>query len=82
MLLLYVDYSLFFANTLEDVQTLVKTLIFFYMRTKLSVNNSKTTIILVKSQEKDKPCIMNNNEPLDCVENLKYVSLEVHSNHR
>mgnify|MGYP000329522522 CR=1 FL=1 len=52
------------------------------MHTKLSVNISKTKIMLVKSQKIDKPCIIYNNEPLECVENFKYLGLEVPSNHR
>ena len=52
------------------------------MHTKLSVNSSKTKIMLVKSQKRDKPCIMYNNEPLECVESFKYLGLEVPSNHR
>mgnify|MGYP000698120891 CR=1 FL=1 len=53
------------------------------MHTKLSVNSSKIKIMLVKSQKKDKPCaIMYNNEPLECVENFKYLGLEVPSIHR
>ena len=38
--------------------------------------------MLVKSHKRDKPCIMYNNEPLECVESFKYISLEVPSNHR
>ena len=52
------------------------------MHTKLNVNSSKTKIMLVKSQKKDKLCIMDNNEPLECVESFKYLGLEVPSNHR
>ena len=36
----------------------------------------------VKSQKRDKPYIMYNNEPLECVESFKYLGLEVPSNHR
>ena len=43
------------------------------MHTKLSVNSSKTKIMLVKSQKRD----MYNNEPLECVESFKYLGLEV-----
>ena len=52
------------------------------MHTKLSVNSSETMIMLVNSQKRDKPCIMYNNEPLECVESFKYLGLEVPSNHR
>ena len=45
----------------------------FYMHIELRVDNSKTNIKLVKSQNKDKPCIMYNNEPLEIVENFKYL---------
>ena len=60
----------------------MKALDFFCMHTKLSVNISKTNIMLVKSQERDKPCIMCNNEALECVESFKYLGLEVPSNRR
>ena len=52
------------------------------MHTKLSVNSSKTKIMLVKSQKRDKSCILYNNEPLEYVESFKYLGLEVPSNHR
>ena len=61
---------MFFANTLGDTKKLMKALEFFCMHTKLSVDNSKTKIMLVKSQQK-KPCIMDNNEPLECVKKLQ-----------
>ena len=32
-------------------------------------------IVLVKIQNKDKPYIMYNNEPLECVESFKYFGL-------
>ena len=60
----------------------MKALEFFCMRAKFSVNSSKTNIMLVKSQKRDKPCIMYNNELLECVESFKYLGLEVPSNHR
>jgi hypothetical protein len=49
MNLLYVDDVVLFANTLEDVQKLMKILERFCMHSKLSVNSSKTEIMLVKS---------------------------------
>ena len=65
-------YHLLFANTLGDAQNLMKALEYFCIHT--SVNNSKTKIMLVKSQKKDKPYIMYNNEPLECVEKLQIFS--------
>ena len=58
MLLLYADDVVFFANTLGDAQKLMKALENFCVHTKLSVNSSKTKIMLVKSQKRDKPCII------------------------
>ena len=52
MLLLYADDVVFFANTLEDAQKLMKALEIFCMHTKLSVNISKTKIMLVKSPKR------------------------------
>ena len=77
VLLLYADDVVFFTNILGDAQKLMKASEILCMRTKLSVNNSKTKIMLVKSQKKDKPCIMYNNEPLECVERFKYLGLEM-----
>ena len=71
-----------FANTLGDAQKLMKVLEKFCMHTKLSVNSSKTKIMLVRSQKRDQPCIMYNSEPLECVESFKYLGLEVPSNYR
>ena len=68
MLLLYTDDLVLFANALGDAQ---KTLENICIHTKLSVNCSKTKIMLVKSPKKDKPCIMYNNKPLDCVQRFK-----------
>ena len=52
------------------------------MHTKLSVNGYKTKIMFVKGQNKDKQCIVYNNEPLEIVDCFKYFGLEVPSNHR
>ena len=71
MLLLYVDDVVFFANTLEDSQKLMTELENVCMHTKLSVNSSKTKIMLVKGQNKDTPRTMYNNEPLQTVESFK-----------
>ena len=51
MFLLYADDVVFFANTLGDAQKLMKALEKNCMHTKLSVNNSKSKIMLVKSQK-------------------------------
>ena len=82
MLFLYADDVVFFANTSGDAQKLMKALEKNCMDTRLSVNSSKTKIMLVKSKKRDKPCIMYNNEPLKCVESFKYLGLEVPSNHK
>ena len=51
MLLLYADVDdvVFFANILRDAQKLMNALEKICMHTKLSVNNSKTKIMFVKS---------------------------------
>ena len=79
ILFLYADDVLLFANTLGDAQNLMKAIKNFCMHTKLSVNSSKTKIMLVKSQRKDESCIMYNSEALDCMESFKYF---FSSNHR
>ena len=54
----------------------------FCMHTMLSVNISKQIDMYVKSQNKDKPWIMYNDESLDIVDNFNYHSLKSSSNHR
>ena len=84
MLLLYEDDVVHFCNySLGDAQKLMKALENISVLIKLSVNRSKTKIMLVMNQsKKDKPCIMYNNDPLECVESFTYLGLEVPSNHR
>ena len=67
---------LVFANTLGDAKKLKKELEEFCMHAKLSVNSSKTKIMLVKIQ--NNVCIIYNNESLESVESSKYLGLEVH----
>ena len=50
------------------------------MHSKLSVNGSKTEVMLVKTKNKHKR-IVYNNEPLEIVESLKYNGVEVPFNH-
>ena len=52
MLLLYANDVVLFSNIVGDAQKLMNVLEKNYMHTKLSVNNSKTKIMLVKSQKK------------------------------
>ena len=52
------DIMVFFSNTLEDAQKVTRALDEFHWYTKFNVNDFKTNIMLVKSQIKDKPCIM------------------------
>ena len=82
MLLLYVDDVILLANASGDAQKLMRTLKECFMATKLSVDSSKTYIMLVKSHDKDNPCIMYTNEPLETMESFKYIGLEVPSNQR
>ena len=82
MLLLYADEIVHFANNIEDAQKLIRVLEKLCMHSGLSVNSSKSKIMLKKLQNKEKPCKMYNNEPLESVESFKYLALEVPSNHR
>ena len=68
MLLLYADVLLF-AKTLGNALKFKRALFFFPCI--LSVNNSKTKIMLVKSQKKEKPHIIYNNEPFEIVVSFK-----------
>ena len=76
------DNRILFANTLGDAQKLMWALVKFCMHMKLSFNNSKRAILLVKSQNKNKQCIMYNNEPLETIYSFKYLCLEVSSNYK
>ena len=49
---------------------------------ELSVNSTKLKILLMKPQNKEKPCITYSNESLKNLESSKYLGLEVPSNHR
>ena len=49
ILLLYADDVVLLANTLGNAQKLMKALEIVFMHTKLSVNSSKTKIMLVKN---------------------------------
>ena len=49
------SYVVLFANTQADTQKLMRALEEFGMHTKLSVDNSKTKIMLMNFQNKDKP---------------------------
>ena len=63
MLLLYTDDVVLFVKfNLEDVQKLMRALQMFYKYTKMSVNSSKMIIVLMKSQNKEKACIVYNNK--------------------
>ena len=82
MLLLYVDYVVLLAHSLEDAQKLMVVLENFYLHSGLIVNESKTKVMLVKTNHKKKPCIVYNNETLKVVERFKYLVLEVSTNHK
>ena len=79
MLRLYVNVVVLFANTLGDAKKLMRVSKTFCMHTKFSVNSSKTKIMLLKSQNKNKPCIMYNNDLLEIVEGFNCLGLEVPS---
>ena len=82
MLLLYADDVVLLAHTLEDAQKLMKVLENFCLHSGLVVNVSKTKVMLVKALNKEKPCIVYKNEPLEVVDSFKYLGLEVPSNHK
>ncbi|MCO5587893.1 hypothetical protein L7F22_041845 [Adiantum nelumboides] len=82
MLLLYADDVVLLAHTLEDAQKLMVVLEKFCLHSGLIVNESKTKVMLVKTNHKEKPCIVYNNETLEVVESFKYLGLEVPSNHK
>ena len=54
MLLLNVDDSVLYANTLVNAQKLVSALEEICTHTKLSANNTITNIMFMKSKNKDK----------------------------
>ena len=54
-----------FPNTLKGAQKLMSVLENFCMRSKLSANNYKIKVKLVKTQNNDKPCTTYNNAPLE-----------------
>ena len=58
MLLLHTDDVVVFVNTFEDAQKLLEV---FGKHVKMGVKGSKRKIILVKSQNNEKPFIIYNN---------------------
>ncbi|MCO5556272.1 hypothetical protein L7F22_009818 [Adiantum nelumboides] len=58
MLLLYADDVVLLAHSLEDAQKLMITLENFCLHSGLIVNGSKTKVMLVKTLNKEKPCIV------------------------
>ncbi|MCO5590830.1 hypothetical protein L7F22_044805 [Adiantum nelumboides] len=82
MLLLYADDVVLLAHSLEDAQKLMIALKNFCLHSGLIVNGSKTKVMLVKTLNKEKPCIVYNKEPIEVVESFKYVGLEVLANHK
>ena len=82
MLLLYAENVVLLAHTLEDAKKLMMVLENFCLHSGLIVNESKTKVMLVKTNHKEKPCIIYNNEVLEVVESFKYLGLEVPANHK
>lgn len=82
MLLLYADDVVLMAHTLEDAHKLMSVLERFCLHSGLIVNESKTKVMLVKTLNDEKPCIIYNNEQLETVDSFKYLGLEVPSNHK
>ena len=82
MLLLYADDVVLLAHTPQDAQKLMVVLEAFCSHSGLRVNVQKTKVMLVKTLNKEKPCIVYNNEPLEVVDSFKYLGLEVPSNHK
>ncbi|MCO5596586.1 hypothetical protein L7F22_050651 [Adiantum nelumboides] len=82
MLLLYADDVVLLVHSLEDAQKLMIALENFCLHSGLIVNGSKTKVMLVKTLNKEKPCIVYNKEPLEVVESFKYLGLEVLANHK
>ena len=48
-----------------------------YKHLKMGVNSSRTEIILIKTQNKEKPCKVYNNQPLEARESFIYLGFEV-----
>ncbi|MCO5570377.1 hypothetical protein L7F22_024097 [Adiantum nelumboides] len=82
MLLLYADDVVLLAHSLEDAQKLMIALENFCLHSGLIVNGSKTKVMLVKTLNKEKPCIVYNKEPLEVVESFKYLGLDILANHK
>ncbi|MCO5549455.1 hypothetical protein L7F22_002926 [Adiantum nelumboides] len=82
MLLLYADDVVLLAHNLEDAQKLMIALENFCLHSGLIVNGSKTKVMLVKTLNKEKPCIVYNKERLEVVENFNYLGLKVPANHK
>ena len=54
----------------------------FCMHSGLMVNKPKTKIMLVETHKTKRPCIVYKNGPVEVVESLKYLGLEIPSNNK
>ena len=66
-----------FVNSLGDAHKLMRALEKCFMHTKLGINSSKTNTMFVKSLNKDKTCIMYNNQPLELWKALSTLALKI-----
>ncbi|MCO5568183.1 hypothetical protein L7F22_021879 [Adiantum nelumboides] len=66
------------VHSLEDAQKLMIALENFGLHSGLIVNDSRTKVML----NKEKPCIVYNQEPFEVVESFKYLGLEVSANNK
>ena len=82
MLLLYANDVVLLAHTIEDAQKPMSVLETFFFHSGLIVNTSKTKVMLVKTHNKETPCIVYNKEQLEVVESFKYLGLKVPANHK
>ncbi|MCO5576362.1 hypothetical protein L7F22_030172 [Adiantum nelumboides] len=71
--LLYADDVVLLVHSLEDAKKLMVALKSFCLHSGLIMNGSKTKVVLVKTLNKEKPCIVYNKEPLEVVESFKYL---------
>ena len=62
-------------HMLKDAYKLMSVLKNICLHNKLNFNASKTKVMLVRNQNNDKPCIVNNNESFQIIESIPYIGL-------
>ena len=83
LLLLYADDVVFFTNTVEWMQQFIEILELFCQDSGLTVNVSKTKMMVVRTkQPKTPPKVFYAGQPIEVVSTFKYLGIELPTDHK